>query len=134
MATFTPSAVRRKAALENWAAQANSGTIKIYTGTIPSNPETAVSGQTLLGTLTFSSTAFGSGTTAHPSVVTANAITQDSSADATGTAAWARILASDGTTVLADVDVGTSGATINLNTTSIVAGGPISITSFTVSL
>jgi hypothetical protein len=30
--------------------------------------------------------------------------------------------------------VGTSGATINLNTTSIVAGGPISVTSFTVTV
>jgi hypothetical protein len=63
-------------------------------------------------------------------VLTFSAITQDTSADATGTATWARIADSTGATVF-DCDVGTSGATLNLNTTSIVAGGPIQVSSFT---
>lgn len=102
-------------------------TIKFYTGTIAATPETSIGAQTLLGTLTGNATAFGDVTSG---VLTARAITQDSAADATGTATWAR-LATSGGTAIADVDVGTSGASINLNSVSIVTGGPISITSFT---
>jgi 5-hydroxyisourate hydrolase-like protein (transthyretin family) len=58
-----------------------------------------------------------------------NAITQDSSADATGTATWARIVKSDGTTHILDCSVGTSAADIILNTTSIVAGAAVAVTS-----
>lgn len=110
-------------------AGAAGGTIKIYDGTMPASVGTAVSTQTLLGTLTFSATAFGA---AAAGVITAAAIAPDSTADATGTAAWARIADSDATDI-ADVDVGAtaSGATIELNTTSITAGGAISISSFT---
>lgn len=105
------------------------GTIKIYTGTQPANANTAISDQTLLATLTFSATAFGAADTS--GVATANAITGDTSADATGTATWARIADGDGNTIF-DCDVGTSGATINLNTTSIVQGAAVSISSFTI--
>lgn len=106
------------------------GTIKIYTATQPASANTAISDQTLLATLTFSGTAFGA---ASGGVITAAAITEDSEADATGTAAWARIADSDGNTIF-DCDVGTSGATINLNTVNIVSGGPVSITSFTITM
>ena len=105
----------------------NAGTINIYSGTQPVNANTALSGNTLLATLTFGNPAFGS---AAASVITANAITSGT-AGATGTATFARILESNGTTVVMDVTVGTSGAGINLNTTSIVSGGLVSITSFT---
>ena len=110
-------------------ADAGAGTIKIYTGTQPANGDAALSGNTLLGTLTFSVTS-GSVTTG---TLTFSAITDDSSADATGTATWARIQDNSGDNVF-DCDVGTSGATINLNTTSIVAGGPIQITSGSISI
>ena len=103
------------------------GTIKIYTGTIPTDADTAVGAQTLLATLTFSATAFGA---ASNGVATANAITSDTSADATGTAAWARIASGGGTTQM-DVTVGTSGDDINFNTVSFVAGATVSITSLT---
>ena len=103
------------------------GTIKIYTGTIPTDADTAVGAQTLLATLTFSATAFGS---ASNGVATANAITSDTSADATGTAAWARIANGSGTTQM-DVTVGTSGDDINFNTVSFVTGATVSITALT---
>lgn len=108
-------------------AGAGAGTIKIYTGTRPATGA-ALSGNTLLGTLTFSDPC-----AAAPSggVLTFNAITQDSAADATGTAAWARIEDSAGTFVC-DASVGTAGADINLSSVSITAGGPISITSATI--
>lgn len=103
------------------------GTIKIYTGTIPTDANTAVGAQTLLATLTFNATAFGA---ASNGVATANAITSDSSADATGTAAWARIASGAGTTIM-DVTVGTSGEDINFNTVSFVTGAVIAISSLT---
>lgn len=108
-------------------AGAGAGTIKIYTATIPTNANTALGAQTLLATLTFSDPAFGA---AANGVATASAITSDSSADATGTAAWARIADSNGNTVM-DVTVGTSGDDINFNTVSFVAGAVISISSLT---
>lgn len=112
-------------------AGAGPGTIKIYTGTQPTTANDAITSQTLLGTLTFSdpcgSTSAG--------VLTMSAITQDSSADATGTAAWARIADSTGATVF-DVDCGNTGggATLQFNTVNFVIGGPILISSFTVTV
>lgn len=110
-------------------AGAAAGSIKIYDGTMPADASTAVSTQTLLATLTFSDPAFGD---AAAGVATAGSITSDTSADATGTASWARIADSDGTTVC-DVDVGESGdgATVTLNTTAITAGGEVALTAFT---
>ena len=106
------------------------GTIKIYDGSQPATPQDAPTGSNhLLATLTFGDPSFG---TAAVGVITANAIAQVNAA-LTGTAAWARIADSDGTAIM-DVDVGTSGATINLNTTSIVSGGPVSITSATITM
>jgi hypothetical protein len=61
-------------------------------------------------------------------VLTLNAMTQDSSANNAGTASWFRFFASGGTAVV-DGDVGISGADLNLNTLSIVAGGPVQVTS-----
>lgn len=103
------------------------GTIKIYSGTIPTDADTAIGAQVLLATLTFSATAFGS---AANGVATANAITSDSSIDATNTAAWARIANGSGTTQM-DVTVGTSGEDINFNTVSFVSGASCAITALT---
>jgi hypothetical protein len=106
----------------------DSGYIRIYSGTQPATADTALSGNTLLAELRFGADAFGA---ASAGVITANAITSDSSADATGTATFARILASDGTTVWFDGSVGTSDANVILNTTSIVAGAVVSCSSLT---
>ena len=113
------------------AALANSGYLKMYTGSQPANANTALSGQTLLGTLNFSATAFGN---AVAGVATANAIASDSSADASGTATWFRVLKSDGTSVVFDGTVGTSGCNINMNSNVISAGASISVSSLTYSI
>ena len=112
-------------------AGAGAGTIKIYTGTQPTTAADAVTTQTLLGTLTFSDPC---GTSA-AGVLTMSAITQDSSADATGTATWARIADSTGSTVC-DVDVTATGGGgyVQMASTSITAGGPIAFNSFTITL
>ena len=105
------------------------GTVQIRTGSQPATGNDAASG-TLLGTLTLSDPAFGNAATG---VATAASITGDSSADATGTAGWFRAYDSDGNAVI-DGACGTSGsgAEMILSTTSIVTGGTINITSWTV--
>lgn len=109
----------------------NGGSLRIYSGTEPATPETALSGNTLLAQLTLGATAFGA---AASGVVTANAITADASADASGTATFFRILSADGTTVRFQGTVGTSGADLNLNSVAISAGAQVSISSLTVTL
>ena len=100
--------------------------INIYDGTRPATGGTAT---TLLAQLTGNATFAPA---ASGGVLTLNAITQDSSANATGTATWFRIYASNGTTHVLDGNVGTSGSDLNLTTVSIVATQPVSITSFVI--
>lgn len=107
-------------------AVGNAGLLRIYSGSRPATVGTALSGNTLLAELTCA-TPFAAG--ASSGVLTFGTITQDSSADATGTAVFFRLFKSDGTTAVADGSVGTSGSDLNLNTTAIVAGGPVTVTS-----
>lgn len=109
-------------------AQFDNGYLRIYSGAQPATPNTAASG-TLLAELRFAATAFPTVSGGGP--LTANAITDDSSADATGTAGYYRCLQSDGTTPISDAEVGTSGANMNMNSTAIQSGARVSVTSFT---
>lgn len=126
--TLKSSTTARNAAADAVCALANSGKLRVYSGTRPANPQTAITSQTLLAELTLNSTAFGA---AVAGVATANAVTSDTAADATGTATWFRVVKSDGSTVLWDGDVGTSGSDLNIATTSIVANAIIACTSLT---
>ena len=118
------------AAVDAMTALLNSGKIRLYGDTRPTTGDTAVGAQTLLAELTFGTAAFGAAT---GGTATANTITADSSANDTDTATWFRLFKSDETKVL-DGEIGTSGCDLNLNTTSIVAGAEVSITSMTVTL
>lgn len=135
MATLRFAATLKDAALTpvKTAIDAGSagGKIKVYTGTIPTTPETAIGAQVLLGTLTFSDPC---GTVA-TGALTMGAITQDAAADATGAASWARITDSDDVVVM-DIDITTTGGggTMQMNTTNIVIGGPILCSSFVLSV
>lgn len=106
---------------------ADNGYLRIYDGTQPATADTAISTQVLLAELRFNATAAPA---ASNGVLTFNAITQDSSANNTGTASWFRALASDGSTALFDGAVGTSGSDINIATTAIVAGAIVGVSSF----
>ena len=103
-----------------------SGLLSIYSGTQPTNPDTALSGNTLLAQCALSSTFAPA-----PSggVLTANAIATQTSANATGTAAWGTLTTSGGTRIV-DFSVGTASADLILNTTAIIAGASFSVTSF----
>src|SRR5258706_4440326 len=105
----------------------DNGYLRIYDGTQPATADTAITSQNLLATLRWNATAFAG---AVNGVATANAIASDPSAALTGTATWFRALKSDGTTVVFDGSVGTSGANLNLNSALISAGALVAVTSF----
>lgn len=118
------------AAADASCSLANSGKLRIFDGAQPATADTAITTQVLLAELTMNATAFGA---AVAGVATANAITSDTSANNTGTASWFRLVKSDGTTVLFDGSVGTSGCNLNLGTTAIVATATVSVASLTYS-
>lgn len=101
------------------------GKLRIYDGARPATGGTATN---LLAELPLS---FPSAGAAANGVLTLSAITQDSAADANGTATWARIVTSANAFVL-DCSVGTSGADINFGTTAFVANAIIQVTSATI--
>ena len=101
--------------------------INIYAGSQPANANTAISGQTLLVTLTVS----GSFGTDSNGTITLSTVT-NGTAVATGTAAFFRITQSNGTTVVMDGSVATSDADLVLNNTSIATGQVVSISAGTI--
>ena len=100
--------------------QAGAGLLRIYDGVQPAKGGAVTN---LLAELTFSVTS-ASGITG--GVLTFAAITQDASANATGTATWFRMVDASATFV-ADGTAGTSGTDLILTTASIVATQPVSI-------
>jgi hypothetical protein len=107
-------------------AGAGAGTIEIRTGAPPTNVADADSG-TLLATLTMTDPAFGSSATG---TATANSITSDTNVDASGTAGHFRIKDSNAVSLFQGT-CGTSGADLNFNTVTFVAGGTCAISSLT---
>lgn len=126
---------RRNEMLDSHRDNANSGKLRIYSGTRPATADTALSGNTLLAELTMGATAFPA---ASGGVLTANTVTSDPLADNTGTASFARLVESDGTTPVDDFGVTTSapanGTEVQLNTLAIVQNAVVSCPSFTVTL
>jgi len=111
------------------SAISTSGLLRIYSGTPPATVATALSGNTLLAELALSSTFAPA---ASSGVLTANSITSDTSADATGTASFFRLLTSGGTAIVQGTVTATGGGgDLTFASTSFVAGYTISITSFT---
>lgn len=106
----------------------NGALLRLYDGTRPSTSGTAT---TLLAELTcgtpFAASASGG-------VLTLGSITQDSAANAAGTATWFRLVKSDGTTHIMDGSVTATGGggDMELVTTSITTGQPVQVTSFTI--
>jgi hypothetical protein len=109
-------------------------TLIIYDGTPPALADTALSGNTVLAQLDMSNPAFGNAVDAAPgATATAAAISDDTSADNSGTATFFRIVDRDGTPIIQG-SVGTSGAELNLNSVAISAGALVSVTSLTVTM
>jgi hypothetical protein len=109
----------------------NTGYLRIYDGTQAATADTAIGAQNLLAELRFNATAFPA---AVAGVLTANAITQDTAANMTGTASWFRALKSDGTSGVFDGSAGTSAADLVLNSTAIQLNAVVSVSSLTITL
>jgi hypothetical protein len=121
------------AALDAMLALLDGGYIQIHEGSPPATLETETSG-TLLATLPLNATAFNGAVDAMPgAMATAKAITQDSSADATGTAGYYRAFTSaDAATIQGTC--GAAAADLILNSTAIVADFPVAISSWIVKI
>lgn len=133
------AATYRKGMLDgavNIKTDSNSGKLKIYSGTQPTDGDTAIGAQVLLATLVMNATAFSapSGTASTIQTLTAGAITSDTNAAATGTAVWFRLTKSDSTTLIMDGTVGTSGCDLTINSTAITSGATVSASAMTINL
>lgn len=113
---------------DNLSARLNGGLLRIYDGVQPATADTALGTQVLLAELTFNATAAPA---AVGGLLTFNAITADASANATGTATWFRATNTAGTVVVMDGSVGTATSNLILNSVSIVLGGNVAVSSFT---
>ena len=108
-------------------AVGSAGKLRIYDGTRPATGGTAT---TLLAELTLGSPFAPA---ASGGVLTANAITGDTSADATGTATWARLVTS-ASAFVADISVSVTGGggDLQLASASITTGVAVNVTSLTI--
>lgn len=125
------------ATVDNLDEGTGAAVIQGRTGTQPADVDTTTTG-TLLFTLVMSDPAFGAAAdNTGKATATASAITDDSSADATGTLTYCRVSATnDGATPLddhMDGGAGTSASDFVFNTVSIVAASTVSMSSFTYS-
>jgi hypothetical protein len=107
----------------------NSGKIRIRTTAQETNVGDA-DGGTLLATCTFGATAFGASATG---TKTANAITSDVNAAASGTAGHFRLYLSDNTTIHSDGTCGQGSGDLSFDNSVIVAGGTVAISAFSLS-
>ncbi len=106
-------------------AGTGAGKIRIYDGVRPNKGETPTN---LLAELTFNDP---SAPAAVAGVLTANAITGDLAANASGVATWFREVDSDDVFVMdGDIGLSGSGADLILNDVNIVVGLPVNITSY----
>jgi len=112
-------------------ADAGPGTIKIYTGAQPADPQTAPSG-TLLATFTCADPAFGNSATGTATLAGTPLATTGLAA---GTAGWWRGADQSGDAVMdGSVTATGGGGQIELNTTTISVGVAVEITSGTVTM
>lgn len=112
------------AAFDRADAGSGPGTIKIYSGAQPSDPDAAATG-TLLATFTLADPAFAPAATGSKDLDADPDLTV--TAAATGTAGWARCQDSTGANVF-DGSVGTSGADFIISSTSITNGQTVALT------
>lgn len=129
--TLTAAAANQmSSALNTYINSGGAAKLIIYSGTAPANASAALSSNTDLATFSLNSTAFSSS----GGVLTLNGVPLTVAASTSGTATFFRILLNDGTTVVVQGSVGTSGAELNLNTTAITAAVNVTITSGTVTM
>jgi hypothetical protein len=124
-------------ALDAERVDLDGGFMDVYDGSQPATPQDAITSQVKLARLPFGNPAFAAAVDAGGGIAstTANAITSDTDADATGTATWFRAVKSNGTTAVADGTVGTTSAfDAVINSTAIQIHARVDCSSCVISL
>jgi len=112
-------------------AGSGAGTMDFYSGTVFPDTSATITDQVLLGTVVFSDPC-GS---ISGGVLTFGSVTQDSAADASGTATCCVLRDSTGAVVaVGDVTNNAGSGFVKINTTTIAAGGPIQVSSGTLTM
>jgi hypothetical protein len=120
--------------LETIAARMNGGKIVLYSNAEPATADAALSSNTVLAEMAFGSPAFGEAViTSNARTITANPVTSDLIANATGEAVFFRGLMADNTVVLQG-SVGISSADMLIVSTVINAGNQISLDSLEIAM
>lgn len=104
----------------------NAALIRIYDGAVPANVAAGIGGSQVLAELDCA-TPFAPA--ASGGAITAGTITNDASANNTGTATYFRIFKNGGVTAVVQGTAGTVGTDMILNTASITSGGIVAVTS-----
>ena len=113
-------------------AGAGPGKIRVYDGTKPAGPDTAITTQVLLAELILDDPAFAASADLNPgAIATAEPVNVDPAANNTGTATWFRALDSNNVAI-DDGTVGTSDADMIVNTTSVVTGVIFTVLGWTI--
>lgn len=120
------STTSRNLQADAFGAQFDSGTFKLFPGTIPADPQTA-EGQTELVAITMAADAFPA---AAAGVLTMAAPPVDGVATAAGTATWGRFYTSAAAAIM-DVTVALTGSDLDISKTGILVDDTVNITSFT---
>lgn len=105
------------------------GFFRLYSGTVPTDADTALSGNTMLLEYALASTAFAAASGGSKAMAAVSA----ASAAASGTATFFRLYKSDGTTCVYQGAVGTSGAELIVSSTTITSGQSYAGPSLTIS-
>lgn len=126
----------RNAALNTIFNTLNNGSLRVADGTQPTDADTALGAQVALADLTFGATAFAAASAGSKA---ANAIAQDSSINANGTASWATLqdsgVAFSGANArVHDMSVGTATSNLIFNSVAFSSGAACQVTSLTVSM
>ncbi len=119
---------QRSRAADAVTARCNSGVLRIYSGTVPADANAALSGNTLLAELTFGATAFAASVNG---VATANAITGDTSNDATGTPSFFRAFETGGSVVVYQGTAGGPSVAINTSASTAANGNVLTFAATT---
>jgi hypothetical protein len=110
----------------------NGSILRIYDNntSVPAECDDSVSTNVLLAEMPLATSNTWGACVQTTGVITAAAITADSSANAAGTASFGRYFATDGTTALIQGLCGTSASDFNLNSLSISLGANVSVTNY----
>ena len=105
--------------------------IHIYADTIPTDADTAIAAQVKLTDNLMAATSFpAAADTTGDGTLTASAIADDTSINATDTATWCRMLTAAAGTTIGDFDVGTGAEALVFNSVAFSSGATASITAW----